>query len=177
MGPLAPEFVESTTPGNVNALSSSIFFYNFLTGPPTTIGTFTYGYVDVRDVARALVAGVEPKVPGNHRLLLGSLPWFDSADIVTHIAAVRPDLKDRLIGSESTGQKRFIVEEEIVKTVEVLGLGELTPWKKTVEDSLESMLGLEKLWKEKGVEVDEVLGKNTTLDFWNVFAASRVDFD
>ena len=64
-----------------------------------------------------------------------------------------------------------------VKTVEVLGLGELTPWKKTVEDSLESMLGLEKLWKEKGVDVDEVLGKNMSLVFWNVLTVSRVDFD
>ena len=151
--------------------------YNFLTGPPTTVGTFTYGYADVRDVACALVAGVKPNVPGSHRLLIASLPWFDNADIVAHIAAVRPDLKDRLIRSESSGQKRFIADEEITKTVEVLGLEGVTPWKKTVEDSLKSVLGLEKSWKEKGVDVDEVLGKNMSLVFWNVLAVSRVELD
>jgi len=177
IGPLTPEFLEYTRPGDIQALSTSIFVYNFLTGPPATVGNIAYGYVDVRDVARALIAGIRPKVPGNHRLLLGSLPWFDNADIIAHIAAIRPDLKDRLIRSESSGQKGFIADEEITKTVQVLGLESVTPWKKTVEDSLESVLELERLWKEKGVDVDEVLGKNWSLDFWHRITVSRVELD
>jgi len=51
----------------------------------------------------------------------------------------------------------------------------MTPWENTVEDSLESILELEKLWKEKGVGVDEVLGKNWSLDFWKVTTTSRVE--
>jgi nucleoside-diphosphate-sugar epimerase len=168
IGPLTPEFLESTKPGDTPALSSSLMVYNFLTGPSRTAGTLTFGYVDVRDVARALVAGLKPKVPGNHRLLLASHPWFDNTEILAHIAAIRPDLKDRLIKCESSDLKGFIADEEIVRTVEVLGLGELIPWKKTVEDSLESMLEMERVWKEKGVDVDDVLGKNPTLFYWDV---------
>ena len=177
IGPLTPEFLESTKPGDAQALSSSILLYNFLTGPPTTVGTLTFGYVDVRDVARALVAGIGPRVPGNHRLLIASIPWFDNVDILTHIATVRPELKDRLIRSESFGQRGFVADEEITKTVEVLGLGEVTHWKKTVEDSLDSMLKLERVWKEKGVDVDEVLGKNSSLIFWETLTVSRVELD
>jgi len=151
--------------------------YNFLTGPSTTAGKLTYGYVDVRDVARAVVAGIKPKVPGNHRLLLTGLQWFDNVDILDHIATIRPDLKDRLIKAERTEWREFVAEEEVRKTVEVLGMGETTPWKKTVEDSLESMLELEKLWKEKGVDVDEVLGNNWSLEFWKVTTTSRVELD
>jgi len=56
--------------------------------------------------------------------------------------------------------------------VEVLGLGELIPWKKTVEDSLEAMLELEK-W----MDVDEVLGKKPSLIFWTSLSVSRVELD
>ena len=177
LGPLTPEFLESTKPGEATALSSAIFIYNFLTGPPLVAGRLTYGYVDVRDVARAVVAAIDPKVPGNHRLLLSSLPWFDNGDIPGHIATIRPDLKDRLIKGESSEWKQFIAEDEIRKAVEVLGLGELTPWKKTVEDSLESILAMEKVWKEKGVDVDEVLGRNWSLAFWNASTVARVELN
>ena len=177
IGPLTPEFLESMKPGDIPALTTSIFFYNFLTGPPTTVGKLTGGFIDVRDVARALVAGIKPKVPGNHRLLIASLPRFDSADILAHITSIRPELKDRLIKSESSGRGGIVADEEVTKTVEVLGMGEMTPWKKTVEDSLESMLELEKVWKEKGVDVDEVLGKNPSLIFWDFLTFSRVELD
>jgi len=177
LGPFTPEFLESLKPGDALALSSAIYIYNFITGPPNTAGKVTYGYVDVRDVARAVVAAIDPKVPGSHRLLISSLPWFDNGDIAAHIAAIRPDLKDRVIKAESSEWKAFIAEEEIRKTVEVLGFGEMTPWKKTVEDSLESILEMEKIWKEKGVDVDEVLGKNWALDFMNAAAAARVELN
>jgi len=176
LGPLTPEHLESSKPGDVQVLSSSVYVYNFLTGPSTTAGKLTYGYVDVRDVARAVVAGVNPKVPGNHRLVLSG-PWFDNADILEHIATVRPELKDRLIKAERSDWKEFVAEEDVAKAVEILGMGELTPWKKTVEDSLESMLELENSWKEKGVDVDEVLGKNWSLDFWKVTTTSRVEVE
>jgi len=176
LGPLTPEFLESLKPRDAHSLSSAIYIYNFITGPSNTAGELTYGYVDVRDVARAVVAAIDPTVPGNHRLLLSSSPWFDNGDIPAHIATIRPDLKDRVIKGESSEWKAFIAEEEITKTVEVLGLGEMTPWKKTV-DSLESILGMEKIWKEKGVDVDEVLGRNWSLDFWNVATAARVELN
>lgn len=45
--------------------------------------------------------------------------------------------------------------------MEVLGLGNVTPWKRMVEGLVESVLKLDKseeLWK-KGCDVDEFLGK------------------
>jgi len=177
LGPLTPDFLESLKPGDTHSLSSAIYIYNFITGPPNTAGKLTYGYVDVRDVARAVVAGIDPKVPGNHRLLLSSSPWFDNGDIPAHIAKIRPDLKDRVIKGESSEWKAFIAKEEIQKAVDVLGFGEMTPWQKTVEDSLKSILEMEKIWKEKGVDVDEVLGKNWSLQFWNAATVARVELN
>jgi len=176
LGPLTPEFLEFTRPGDAPALSSSVYMYNFLTGPSTKAGKLTYGYVDVRDVARAVIGGIRPKVPGNHRLVLTG-PWFDNADILEYIATIRPDLKDRLITAEPSEWKEFVAQEDVRKTVEILGMGEVTPWKETVKDSLESILELEKVWKEKGVDVDEVLGKNWSLEFWKVTTTSRVEVE
>ena len=82
-----------------------------------------------------------------------------------------------MIKAESSEWNEFVAADEVRKTVEVLGMGELTPWKKTVEDSLESMLALEKRWKSEGVDVDEVLGKNWSLEFWKVTTVSRVEVE
>lgn len=59
-------------------------------------------------------------------------------------------------------------EDKSIDTfMEVLGLGNVTPWKRMVEDLVELVLKLEKsekLWK-KGCDVDEFLGKNMPLGF------------
>ena len=143
--------------------------YNALAGPEVTFGTLPMGYIDVRDVATALVAGI--KVKGNHSLLLTG-EWFEYAEIIKHIAATRPELAPRLVKTTSSGQNRPIIDSK--KALEVLGMT-LTPWRKTIDDGLDSALKLEKDWAEKGVDLTPL--KN---NHWIAFASSennaRVEF-
>ena len=145
MGPFAEDFI--ITPGDVSGLSTSVSVYNYLAGPEKTFSTLPMGYVDVRDVATALVAGI--KVIGNHRLLLTG-EWFDLADAIKHIAATRPELAPRLVKTGFTGQTRPIIDNK--KALEVLGIT-LTPWKKSIEDGVDAFLKLEKDWVEKGIDL------------------------
>ena len=130
------------------------------------------GYVDVRDVAAAMVAGI--KVKGNHRLLLTG-PWTDHVEIINYIASTRPELAPRLIRAVSSGQHRPVLDSS--KALEVLGLPSLTPWQKTIDDGLDTILKLEKDWIEKGIDLDNVgLKKNGWLEFQRAGGLVRVKF-
>ena len=163
VGPYAEDFI--ITPGNVTELSSSVALYNALAGPEVTLGTLSMGFIDVRDVATALVASI--KVKGNHRLLLTG-EWFDYADAIKYISATRPELAPRLIKTTSSGQDRPIIDSK--KALDVLGIA-LTPWRKTVDDGLDSALKLERDWTEKGVDLTPL--KNNGLI---AFGSGRVEF-
>ena len=167
VGPYAEDFI--ITPGNVTELSTSVMIYNILAGPEVTLGTLPIGYIDVRDVAAALVAGI--KVKGSHRLLLTG-EWFDHADAVKYIAATRPELAPRLIKTTSSGQNRPVIDSK--KALEVLAIT-LTPWRKTVDDGLDSVLKLERDWAEKGVDLTP-LEKNEWLAFGQSGGNTRVEF-
>jgi len=143
--------------------------YNVLAGPEVTMHTFPIGYVDVRDVAAAMVAGI--KVKGNHRLLLTG-EWFDWAGALEHLVATRPELAPRLTKTGSTSQTRPIIDSK--KALEVLGIT-LTPWKKTVDDGLDAFLKLEKDWTEKGVDLTP-LKNNEWIAFVESGANTRVEF-
>ena len=167
IGPYTEEF--TITPGNVSDLSTSVMVYNFLGGPEASLNTLPIGHVDVRDVAAAMVGGI--KVKGNHRLLLTG-EWFDYADVVKHIAATRPELAPRLIKTTSAGQNRPMIDSK--KALDVLGIT-LTPWKKTIDDGLDSVLKLEKDWAEKGVDLAP-LKNNGWIEFVKSGANTRVEF-
>jgi len=167
IGPFAEDFI--ITPGNVSELSTSVMVYNFLAGPEKTFYTLPMGYVDVRDVAAAMVGGI--KVKGNHRLLLTG-EWFDWADAIKHIEVTRPELTPRLTKAGSTGQTRPIMDSK--KALEVLGIT-LTPWKKAVDDGLDALLKLEKDWTEKGIDLVP-LRNNICVPFAESGASTRVEF-
>lgn len=143
--------------------------YNALAGPEVTFGTLPIGYIDVRDVAAAMVAGI--KVKGNHRLLLTG-EWFDYADAVKYIAATRPGLASRLVKTTSSGQGRPIIDSK--KALDILGIT-LTPWRKTIDDGLDSVLKLEKDWIEKGIDLT-TLKNNEWIAFGKSDNNSRVEF-
>jgi len=143
--------------------------YNALAGPEVTLRTLAIGYIDVRDVAAAMVAGI--KVKGSHRLLLTG-EWFEYADAIEYIVATRPELAPRLIKTTSTGQNRSIIDSK--KALEVLGIT-LTPWRKTIDDGLDSVLKLERDWIEKGVDLTP-LKNNEWIAFGKSDNNTRVEF-
>ena len=167
IGPFAEDFI--ITPGNITELSTWVMVYNFLASPEKTFCTFPVGYVDVRDVAAAMVASI--RLEGSHRLLLTG-EWFDLADAIQYIAATRPELAPRLVKAGSNGQSRPIIDNK--KALEVLRIT-LTPWKKTIGDGLDAVLRLEKDWIEKGVDLTG-LKNNESAVLMEATANIRVEF-
>ena len=133
--------------------------YNFI-NPNVTLPTESLGYVDVRDVAAALVAAT--RVKGQHRLPFSG-EFFDHVEAFPYIASVCPELKDRLAKATSTGQTRPTIDA--APALKVLGLAGLTPWKQSVLDAVDSIAQLEKEWIGAGVDVEEKLAKNRWLNF------------
>ena len=129
--------------------------YNVL-NPGDILGSPVFGFVDIRDVAEAQVAGI--KTPGHHRVLIGSSEWFDLRDAVDHLTTARPELKDRLANPVSMG--RTVPAIDNARVVDLLGVS-VTPWRKTVEDGIDSLSKVEKEWIGAGVD-PSVLQNNET---------------
>ena len=144
IGPFAPGHV--IPPGAVAALSTSVALHTIL-NPGDILGSPDFGFVDVRDVAEAQIAGI--KTPGHHRVLIGGSEWFDLRDVVDHLIATRSELKDRLANPVSTGRTAPTVDN--ARVVNLLGVS-VTPWKKSVEDGINDLLKVEKEWREAGVD-------------------------
>jgi hypothetical protein len=158
--PVAPTIFSGTAapgqfvqPGDVNAFSTLTFLYNLLL-PDSKIQTIPMGYVDVRDVAVALVASI--RTTGQNRLLFTG-EWFELKDAVDYIASVRPELKDRLATVVPTGQTEPIIDKS--RAEKVLGI-EVRPWKETVLDAVDFFVGLENQWLAENVDIEEKLKKN-----------------
>ena len=76
--------------------------------------------------------------------------WFRPAETVEYIATMRPELKDRLSEAWKTTD---VVSENIIdnaRAKEALGI-EITHWKKTLLDAVDSLVDLEREWKAKGL--------------------------
>lgn len=101
--------------------------------------------IDVRDVAKAHILALRSpptSVVGRKRLFISGPPltWKNA---VEHLVATKPELKDRLPDvSQQLVTKVASVDD--TKAKEVLGFKEYIDWRKTVEDTAESMLAVEK---------------------------------
>ena len=117
-----------------------LFAENKVDTPPT-------GFVDVRDVAIALVKG--QKTSGRHRIVLGG-EWFTLGEAIEYIASIHPELKGRLATASPTAQKNSLLDNS--KAALVLGL---TPrsWKESVRDGVDDLLKMERSWIAQGIEV------------------------
>ncbi|KAF8582158.1 NAD(P)-binding protein, partial [Ramaria rubella] len=107
--------------------------------------------VDVRDVARACVLSLntKPAVVGERRRILlsgGSFSWKQAAK---HIAAVKPELKGRLVDrGEAAMEEVPAAVIDINEARETLGLMEFIPWERSIEDAVDSLLHRERMWSK-----------------------------
>jgi len=105
--------------------------------------------VDVRDVAKAHVLALSAsEVIGHdkHKRLLVAGETFLFKEAVEHLASVRPELRGRL--PDASEAKSLLAEVNTMdtsRTQEVLGIT-FIDWRKTVEDSVQSYLEIEKSW-------------------------------
>lgn len=145
IGPLAPGF--RIPPGDRTALSTNEFIYKLLF-PENRLETPAMGFVDVRDVAIALVKG--QKIQGKHRIIFGG-KWFTFGEATDYVASIHPELKDRLATAIPTVQKNSLLD--VSKAELVLNLTP-RPWKESVRDAVEDLLKLEKSWIAQGIEIE-----------------------
>lgn len=109
-------------------------------------------FCDVRDVARAHVAalkrcGTPSSTLRRYLICGGTFTWKDAAQ---HLAKALPELRTRLPplemakplpGPMSRIDARLAAQE--------LGMVEYIRWEETVEDAVQSLLSVEKIWKNE----------------------------
>jgi len=101
-------------------------------------------FVDVRDVARALVAALKapPTAQVSHKRILLSSEWVQPAQVAAYVAERRPELAHRIskaMQDEIPGLKPVIDNNRFK---EVLGL-DITPWQETILDGVDAPVKLE----------------------------------
>lgn len=104
------------------------------------------GYVDVRDVALGMIAGIN--IPGKTRNLLTG-EWFELKDAVEYIGTLHPELKIPIL--PLSGQTDSIVDYE--PALKRLGITR-RPWKDSVREAAEAVLKVEKDWIALGIDLD-----------------------
>lgn len=114
--------------------------------PDSKSTTFNVGYVDVRDVALALIAGIN--TPGKTRNMLTG-EWFELKDAVEYIGTLHPELKIPELALN--GRSDSIVAYE--PALKRLGLTRRS-WKDSVREAAEAMLKVERDWIAQGVDLD-----------------------
>ncbi|EIN08924.1 NAD(P)-binding protein [Punctularia strigosozonata HHB-11173 SS5] len=137
-GPFAPEVKVGPT-----ELGTNKVLYDSLKPD----GLFGYEmYVDVRDTARALVLGLEaPASIKRKRVLVLAEPELDWKQVVPYLIEQRPELKDRLPDpAKANPTAPFRVTDNNLQ--DYLHFGEYLPWQKTILDTVDNLLALEKEW-------------------------------
>ncbi|TDL27090.1 NAD-P-binding protein [Rickenella mellea] len=147
-GPFVPEF--KLEKGDVLGLSTNGYFYrNVLPahgGKLPAVQEVTPITIDVRDAAKAHILALRSpstKEVGRKRLLIGgtNFTWKNAVD---HLASVRPALRARFPDT-SEALSPTIAKIDNTRATAVLGLT-FTDWRKTVEDTADTLLAVEKSW-------------------------------
>ncbi|KAJ3479149.1 hypothetical protein NLI96_g9264 [Meripilus lineatus] len=147
-GPFSPAYTNPDA--KISALSTNSMVYELIR--PEGAVPIHPSYIDVRDVALALVSALKspPHSQVGRKRILMSGDWFSPKEAVEYIAEVRPELKDRVstnaLNSGPVGTRNI----DNTRLKEVLGLVP-RPWKETILDAVDSLIGLEKEWKSKGL--------------------------
>lgn len=104
------------------------------------------GYIDVRDVALALITGIN--TPGKTRNILTG-EWFELKDAVEYIETLHPELNIRTL--PLSGRTDSIVDH--APALKRLGLTR-RPWKDSVREAAEAVLKVEKDWVAQGIDIN-----------------------
>jgi len=164
-GPFAPGYTspyEGTTFSSGSISTMGVPFFHNIIRPDAPVPPVYF--VDVRDIARSLVAAL--KAPsrskvGQKRILIGS-ETVQFQDIASLIARERPELASRVNKAASNAKRdvKPVIDNRRLK--EVLGL-EPVPWTTTILDAVDSLVKLENEWKARGVDILE----GATLQPWS----------
>ncbi|KAJ7592594.1 hypothetical protein C8J56DRAFT_928987 [Mycena floridula] len=157
-GPLVPGFEHIVPTPEFKALSTNGYIYALLR-PDNTFYPGSSGVIDVRDVARAHVAALTSKpssIVGRKRYTLVAPEVNSYAEALRFISEERPELRSRLADSTLAPNYTEIPKVERENLAEVVGVASdsYKTWKETVLDTIDSLVTLEKVWKEKGLKFE-----------------------
>jgi nucleoside-diphosphate-sugar epimerase len=156
-GPFAPGFEHIVPTPDFAAFSTNGFVYQLLRAENTNYH-YSPGVLDVRDVARAHIAGLHPLTPNHPKRVPIVSPYdADFRDAIRYISEARPELRGRLADPSTVpvwpsyklavdlkpAEEAFGIERESYKT-----------WRETILDAVDRFLDLERLWKSKGLEFE-----------------------
>ncbi|TCD70325.1 hypothetical protein EIP91_003954 [Steccherinum ochraceum] len=149
-GPFAPahKSVYDGTTFAPTSLSTMGLFWNHL---KPKAGAPPNHFVDIRDVARALVAALTAPPAsqvGRKRILIAS-DRPQPSELVELITNERPELAHRINEAVKAAPDNLTPCIDNKRLKEVLGL-EVLPWKKTVLDSVDAIMKVEDHWKSLG---------------------------
>lgn len=145
-GPLVQHFPTPSADG----LGTDGFFYAVLSGAAPPLGP--PAYIDVRDAARAHVLALRlpPQTPKQNKRFLVSAGDMVFKEVTEHLAATRPELKDRLPSLDKFGGWPGPLSKiDTTRARTVLALEPYISWKDTVRDTVDTLLAAEKTWKAK----------------------------
>ncbi|KAK7439384.1 hypothetical protein VKT23_017607 [Stygiomarasmius scandens] len=145
---------------SLSALSTTAYIYALL-NPKNEHYTPAPGYADVRDVARAHVLALSSqyKYPQQRMLLKGSEPT-SYKQAISFLEDRFPELKKegRLANKETAPGEEWAKQDAAldwsIRTKHTTWPEGYKSWKECVEDTVESLLDMERFWKGKGLEVN-----------------------
>lgn len=143
-------FIHDVAPkGEVIApIGSMTVLHHFLNGDAAPFGMHHPTFIDVRDAARAHVLALRVPPDAKPKRILVSGGWFSWEDAAAHLRAVKPSLDARLpkFTPEMEESQHAPMMLDTSRARDVLGIVEYTPWKTTIEDSINDLVRAESGW-------------------------------
>ncbi|THU99566.1 NAD(P)-binding protein [Dendrothele bispora CBS 962.96] len=140
-----------------SALSTTGYIYALI-NPRNKHWTPSPGFIDVRDVARAhlLALSSQYKYP-QQRMLLKAPEPTSYKKAIEILEARFPEIRERLANKDKAPGDEWAKEDKALewsmKTKNSTWPEVWRNWTECVEDTIESLLDMEKFWKGKGLEV------------------------
>ncbi|KAJ7750662.1 hypothetical protein DFH07DRAFT_922512 [Mycena maculata] len=156
-GPLTPGFEHIVPEPDFATFSTNGFVYQLLRADNVNYH-YMPGVLDVRDVARIHIAGLNPLTP-NHpkRVPIVSPHDADFRDAIKYIAEERPELRGRLADpSKVPLWSTYKINLDLTPVEKAFGisLGSYKTWKETILDSIDRFIDVENQWTSKGLKFE-----------------------
>ncbi|KAJ7486194.1 hypothetical protein B0H11DRAFT_2017325 [Mycena galericulata] len=156
-GPLAPGFEHIVPEPDFAAFSTDGFVYQLLRSDNANYH-YSPGVLDIRDVARIHIAGLNPLTPHHPKRVPTASPYQSNfRDAIKYISEERPELRGRLADpSKVPVWPTYKIDLDLTPLEKSFGikLDSYKTWRETILDSVDRFIDVENQWKSKGFEVE-----------------------
>ncbi|KAJ7701487.1 hypothetical protein B0H17DRAFT_1195272 [Mycena rosella] len=157
-GPLAPGFEHIVPEPDFAALSTNGYIYQLLRSNNVNYHPLPHGVLDIRDVARIHIAGLNPLIRDHpKRIALGSPYPANFQDAIKYISDSRPELRERLADPSTAPvwpSHKLDIDFAPLEKAFGISLDSYKTWKETILDAVDTLIEVEKQWIIKGFKVE-----------------------